>query len=48
MTFHQMECFLEAVRAGNISKAAERLFVTQQAASGQIKNLEQELGFPLF
>lgn len=48
MTFHQMECFLETAKAGNISKGAERLFITQQAVSSQLKSLEQELGFPLF
>ena len=48
MTITQMECFIEAAKTGNISRAAESLFITQQAVSGQIKNLERELGFLLF
>lgn len=48
MTFHQVECFLETAKAGTISRGAERLFITQQAVSSQLKSLEQELGFPLF
>ncbi|MCD8148137.1 MAG: LysR family transcriptional regulator, partial [Clostridiales bacterium] len=45
MTINQIACFVEAAKAGNISKAAEYLFITQQAASSQIKALEKELGF---
>ena len=45
MTINQINCFVEAAKIGNISKAADSLFITQQAASNQIKNLEKELGF---
>lgn len=48
MTITQMECFVEVAKAGNISRAAESLFITQQAVSGQIKTLENEMGFKLF
>lgn len=48
MTDTQVECFIEAAKEKNISKAAENLFLTQQAASSQIKALEKELGFKLF
>lgn len=48
MTDTQVECFVEAAKEKNISKAAETLFLTQQAASSQIKALEKELGFKLF
>jgi len=45
MTINQIECFVEAARLGNISKAAEILFITQQAVSNQIKTLERDLGY---
>ncbi len=48
MTINQIECFVEAAKAGSISKAAEFLFITQQAASSQIRALEKELGFRVF
>lgn len=48
MTITQIECFVEVAKHGNISRAAESLFITQQAVSGQIKSLENELGFTLF
>lgn len=48
MTITQIECFVEVAKFGNVSRAAESLFITQQAVSGQIKSLEKELGFPLF
>ena len=33
---------------GSISKAAEKLMITQPTLSRQLKDLEQELGEPLF
>lgn len=48
MTINQIECFVEVAKAGNISKAAKDLFITQQAVSSQIKTLEKELGFKVF
>jgi DNA-binding transcriptional LysR family regulator len=33
---------------GNLTRAAERLFVSQPALTKQIKHLEKQLGFPLF
>ncbi len=45
MTIAQIECFIEIVRMGNITKAAETLFITQQAASKHIQSIEKELGF---
>lgn len=47
MTINQIECFVEVAKERNISKAARNLFITQQAASNQIKMLEKELGFPV-
>lgn len=48
MTINQIECFVEVSKAGNISRAAEQLFITQQAVSRQIRALEEELGFAVF
>ncbi|MBS4959198.1 MAG: LysR family transcriptional regulator [Clostridiales bacterium] len=48
MTNLEIEAFLEIVRCGNISKAAESLFVTQPALSRRIRTLEGELGYSLF
>ncbi|WP_312432596.1 LysR family transcriptional regulator [Lacrimispora sp.] len=44
----QLRFFLEICRELSFSKAAKKLFVTQQALSKSIKNLEEELGIPLF
>jgi DNA-binding transcriptional LysR family regulator len=40
--------FLEVVRNGSITKAAEKLNVASSAVSRQIARLEEELGTPLF
>ena len=48
MTLNQMECFVEAARWLNFTKAAENLYMSQQTMSRQIKALEKELGFPVF
>ena len=43
-----MRAFCAAVETGNISAAAERLFLSQPTVSLQIKALEEDLGAPLF
>ena len=48
MTLQQLKYVIEVVSAGSISRAAERLFVTQPSLSNAIKELEQELGIELF
>lgn len=48
MTILQIEYFVEIVKSGSFTKAAEKLFVTHQALSLQIQALEKELGMPLF
>jgi DNA-binding transcriptional LysR family regulator len=40
--------FLVLAQLGNMTRAAEKLHVTQPALSGQVKRLESELGTPLF
>ena len=48
MEIRVLRYFLEIAREGNMSRAAERLHVTQPTLSKQMKNLEQELGKKLF
>ncbi len=48
MNFLNLEYFLVTASEANITKAAERLHVTQQALSNQISRLESELGCKLF
>lgn len=47
MRFEQLNCLLEVERAGSITGAAQRLFITQQAVSLNIKQLEKELNCSL-
>ena len=46
-TFKQVLTFIEVAREKSVSKAAERLFVTQPAVSMQIRQLEDAFGLPL-
>lgn len=48
MTFQQLHYILEIYRTGSISKAAENLFVTRPGVSLSLRNLETELGYPIF
>lgn len=48
MEFKHIEYFVETSRHKSISKAAEALFISQQALSRCIANMEQELGVSLF
>jgi len=45
---HQLEQFLAVVENGTVSKAAEKLNITQPALSRSLQNLEYELKTPLF
>ena len=47
MTILQMEYFTEVARNGSFSKAAEKLFISQQGISKQIAAIENELGLKL-
>src|SRR3984957_17030991 len=44
MDFDQLVTFLEVARQGSFSRAGEKVFRSQSAASAQIRQLEQEYG----
>ena len=44
----QVEAFLEVMRLGSVSRAADALFVSQPTLTARVKNLEAELGEALF
>ncbi len=48
MNFQKLEYFLAAAETGNITRAAQKLNISQQALSGSISRLEEELGAQLF
>ncbi|HZC19133.1 MAG TPA: LysR family transcriptional regulator, partial [Rubrobacteraceae bacterium] len=48
MLLRQMECFLAVARLGNVSRAAEEMYLTQPTLTARIKALEDELGDQLF
>lgn len=47
-TLRQLDTFLEVARELSISRAAEKLHVTQPAVSMQIRQLEEAVGMPLY
>ena len=48
MLLAQIEGFLEVARRGNVSRAAEAMFVTQPTLTARLHALEREVGEPLF
>lgn len=48
LSLYKLEVFLAVVQEGKISRAAERLFLTQAAVSQHIHDLEANLGVALF
>ena len=48
MELRVLRYFITIAEEGSISKAAEKLMITQPTLSHQLKDLEQELGEPLF
>lgn len=48
MELSQLKYFSTVARLGNVSKAAQELYVTQPNLSKSIARLEEELGVPLF
>jgi DNA-binding transcriptional LysR family regulator len=47
-TLRQLEVFLAVAREGNVSRAAESLFMSQSAASGSLTDLERQFDVRLF
>lgn len=48
LNFHHLQYFWAVASDGNLTRAAERLRVSQSAVSAQIRQLEAQLGRPLF
>ena len=48
MNLNQVEYFVKAAELLSFSRAAEEMYVTQQAVSKAVAALEEELGTPLF
>lgn len=48
MELRQLKYFLTIAESNNVSDAAKKLHVSQPAISTALKDLEKELGFPLF
>lgn len=48
MEYRKLEYFLKVCEFGSISRAAQKLYISQQALSKNIDSLENELGVPLF
>ncbi|MDQ5819351.1 MAG: LysR family transcriptional regulator, partial [Actinomycetota bacterium] len=48
MLYRQLECFLAVARLGNLSRAAEEMFLTQPTLTARLKALEEEVGDELF
>jgi DNA-binding transcriptional LysR family regulator len=46
--YGQIECFLAVARLGNLSRAAEEMFLTQPTLTARLKALEEEVGDQLF
>lgn len=48
LNFRQLRVFLEVAQQGSVSRAAELLHLTPPAVSMQIKEIESQVGLPLF
>ena len=48
MNFRNLHYFLTVADEKNITRAAKKLYISQQSLSGHIAKLEEELGVPLF
>ena len=48
LNFHHLRYFWAVAKEGNLTRAARQLHVSQSALSAQIKQLESDLGQPLF
>jgi len=48
VTFRQLRVFAEVARTGSVARAAEALHLTPPAVSMQVKEVESQVGLPLF
>ncbi len=48
MEIYRLKSFLAIMKEGNLTRAAERLHLSQSALSSQLRQLEEELGLSLF
>lgn len=48
LNYKHLQYFLQVAKSGSVSRAAEKLHLTPQTLSGQIKSLEERLGIELF
>ena len=48
MDLTQLNYFLEVAKRGNMTEAAEALYISQPSLSNSIARLEKELGYSLF
>jgi LysR family transcriptional activator of nhaA len=48
LNYHHLQYFRTIVREGGVTKAAQKLNLSQSTLSAQLKNLEESLGMPLF
>lgn len=48
LNYHHLHYFWAVAKEGNLTRAAERLHVSQSALSTQIRQLEEQFGLPLF
>jgi LysR family transcriptional activator of nhaA len=48
LNYHHLHYFWAVAKEGNLTRAAQRLHVSQSALSTQIRQLEEQLGQPLF
>lgn len=48
LSIRQVEAFRATAQTGSVSRAAERMFVSQPAVSRLITDMEESIGYPLF